>query len=134
MMGRVPEAEKVGWKNKISMEMEKCLEEFDTVILVDGHGMKFEALEELYGAEALKKTRSRILILAETKDQRKGGIIRRHASTCEMQELLRLYRMYEFSDRVALFSQEDNFGGLHNYVKTGVFTLEEAVSAFLQLS
>ena len=98
-MGRVPEAEKVGWKNKISMEMEKCLEEFDTVILVDGHGMKSEALEKLYGAEALKKTQSRILILAETKDQRKGNIIRRHTSTCEMQELLRLYRMYEFSDR-----------------------------------
>ena len=133
MTGRATEAEKVGCKDRISMELEKCLEEFDKVILVDGYGMKPEALEELYGAEAFIESQSRILILSEARDQKKGSITRRHIPACEMKELLRLHRMYEFSDRIVLFTQEDNFGGLHNYVKTGVLTVDEAISAFLHL-
>ena len=102
-------------KTGISAELEADLEEFDRIILVDMERTDQKVLEDFYESEAFKKTRSRILILSE-------------------EEFLTLYRMYEFSNKVFLFSQEDSFGGLYNYVKTGILTVEEAISAFLQVS
>ena len=44
-------------------------------------------------------------------------------------ELLKLYHTYEFSDRFQVIAGNDRFGGLDNYVKTGILTREEASKA-----
>ncbi len=49
----------------------------------------------------------------------------------EMEELLSLYRLYEFSDKVTVISETTQYGGLINYVKNGLFTPEEMVDAIL---
>ncbi len=49
----------------------------------------------------------------------------------QMKKELDLYRLYEFSDRITVISDTDQYGGIMNYVKNGVMTLEEAVASLL---
>ena len=55
----------------------------------------------------------------------------RRISPKEMDEVLEVYRMYEFSDKVMLISDSVQHGSLINYVKTGIITKEEMVEALL---
>ena len=42
-----------------------------------------------------------------------------------------IYRMYDFSDKVFIISDSDQYGNLFNYVKTGILTKQEMVEALL---
>lgn len=47
-------------------------------------------------------------------------------------EILRhLYHTYEFSNKFTMFSTDNNFGTIWNYVKTGILTSKEVLSALL---
>jgi hypothetical protein len=48
-----------------------------------------------------------------------------YAQEGQSEEIVDLYRTYEFSDRVIYVSKESNYGTLYNYVKTGVLSEEE---------
>ena len=48
-----------------------------------------------------------------------------------MFELLGKYRMYDFSDKILVISDTDQYGCLLNYVKTGFLTKQEMVDALL---
>ena len=45
--------------------------------------------------------------------------------------LYRLYHTYEFSNKFTMFSADNNFGTIWNYVRTGILTSEEVLSAVL---
>ncbi len=49
----------------------------------------------------------------------------------EMDEILKLYRLYDFSDKVTVISNSDQYGSLFNYVKNELLTKEEMVEALL---
>lgn len=51
-----------------------------------------------------------------------------HEEACELSQL---YLTYEFSDRFALISEQEQYGTIFNYVDTGILTEEEAVKAIL---
>lgn len=47
-------------------------------------------------------------------------------------EILRhLYHTYEFSNKFTMLSADSNFGTIWNYVKTGILTSKEVLSALL---
>ncbi len=46
-------------------------------------------------------------------------------------EILKLYRLYDFSDRLFVISENPQYGNLFNYVKNGVLSSEELVEAWL---
>lgn len=49
----------------------------------------------------------------------------------EMDEILEIYHMYDFSDKVSVVSEPDQYGNLFNYVKNGILTKQEMVDALL---
>ena len=118
-------------KDKTRIRLEKDLEEFDRIILVDEQRVKQEFLDAFYESEDLAAACRKILILSGAEDKRKGNIVWRHITESEMQDMIKLYHMYEFSNRISLLSWENAFGGLDNLVNTGVLTKEEAIKAFL---
>lgn len=61
----------------------------------------------------------------------KSRISERKISTAEADMLCRLYGMYEFSDRFHVLSRGTSFGGLLNYIDTGLLGEEEALKALL---
>ena len=42
-----------------------------------------------------------------------------------------IYRMYDFSDKVFVISDSDQYGSMFNYSKTGILTKQEMVDALL---
>ena len=122
----------MAYKNKTIAMLKKDLEAFDKIILMDVRPEKRQLAELFYESEALQATREKILILSGGEEMRRDNVIWRHATESVMNDLLKIYHMYEFSNRFSLFSQEDGFGGLYNLVKTGILTEEEAITAFLR--
>lgn len=125
-------------KNEAIHRLEKDLEEFDRIILMDVQPGNRQDAELFYTSETLQASGQRILILSGAEDRqrdemtgRQTTVTWRYTGESELSELLKIYRMYEFSNRVSVFSQDDGFGGLHNFVQTGVLTAEEAITAFL---
>lgn len=49
-----------------------------------------------------------------------------------MNELLNLYRLYDFSDNVIVIEESNQYGTLFNYVKCGLLSIEELVEAFMR--
>ena len=49
----------------------------------------------------------------------------------QMNEVLNLYRLYDFSDKVTVITESEQYGSLFNYVKTGLLTVQEMVDALL---
>lgn len=49
----------------------------------------------------------------------------------QLDNVLQLYRLYDFSDRVITVSDNFQYGSLYNYMKTGIITKEEMIEALL---
>lgn len=49
----------------------------------------------------------------------------RRISDGERDTIMRIYYMYDFSDRFQIISDNPQYGGLLNYVKTGLMTWED---------
>lgn len=50
----------------------------------------------------------------------------------EMDFINKLYRMYEFSDRIILIAESNNFPGIFNYLCTGVLSKQECFEALVR--
>lgn len=55
----------------------------------------------------------------------------RYVMRRDINKVLEMYHMYEFSDKVIVISESMQYAGLFNYVKTGVMTKNEIVDAVL---
>lgn len=51
----------------------------------------------------------------------------------ESEELIKLYHLYEFSDKFRLLSNNENYGGIINLLNTGVLTEDEMYEALFVL-
>lgn len=49
----------------------------------------------------------------------------------DSKEFLRIYGLYDFSDKVSVISDAEQYGNLYNYVKNGILTREEMIEALL---
>ena len=48
------------------------------------------------------------------------------------QYLFDLYKTYEFTDKISLFFEREQYGGIMNLLKTGILSDEEVVEAILR--
>ena len=49
----------------------------------------------------------------------------------EIDEIISVHRIYDFSDKIIFISDSTQYGTLFNYVKTGILTEQEMVDALL---
>lgn len=87
-------------------------------------------------SEALKNTTKKVLILSNadidhTNHMNHSNCAYRRLTGEELEALQRMYNMYEFSDRFQVLSDSPQYGGLLNYVKTGLMTEEDVFQALL---
>ena len=58
-------------------------------------------------------------------------IYARYISAEDMSEIMQMYRLYDFSDKVIALTDSVQYGTLLNYVSTGTLTKEEVAEALL---
>lgn len=116
----------------IEAQLEKDLEQYDRVILLaDDETGNFFA-EQLKKWDFLQGRRKRVLLLSvHVRDKEVGKVCARKIGKETEAELLRLYDLYEFSDRFLVLRDEKHCGTIWNYVKGGLLTSAEAVNAIL---
>lgn len=117
---------------KVAEKLNGALEEFDCLIFFPDAGSG-DLLDGFCGSEALRQTAKRVLILSDADISGRccGSYEYCRLSAGEQEALKSLYLTYEFSDRFLMIADYPKCGGLLNYVKTGVLTMEEAFEAIL---
>lgn len=119
----------------IADKINSSLERFERIFLVLDSGDDEEDLAyDFCSSKALKETTKKILILSD-KD-----IPYRKNLNCQIQRLngkeidmiRQIYFMYDFSDRFEVLSNNPQYGGLLNYVKTGDMTMEAVFQTILE--
>lgn len=114
------------------INLEKNLGKYDKIFLFIGKDEIFkEFIEYLYVSQAFRFNAEKVLILSTGAVTGGKNCVCRRLSWEEAVQLKELYLLYEFSDRFELFSWEDNFGSIVNYIESGVLTWEEAFAAIL---
>ena len=109
-------------KNNILTEVEKDLERFDRILLITNMCIiSFPAVVNV----------TNILILSVNEIPLDNNLLIAYRQITKEQEteLLRMYRMYEFSDRFRVVSRDSRFGSIWNYVDAGILTEQEALEA-----
>lgn len=55
----------------------------------------------------------------------------KYVSKEDIDNVINIYRMYDFSDKVFVVSDTDQYGSMFNYVKNGIVSKQEMVDALL---
>lgn len=118
-------------RNRGILSIEKALEEFDKIILIDSKLHDRQLTGAFYDEDNFKETDKRVLILSESEEKCVGNIEWHYISESETREILEIYYLYEFSNRIAVVAREQTFGSLWDYVATGLLTRKELVAALL---
>lgn len=116
-------------------KIQEELKKFDIVILIiDGAGVAENLTMFFCCSQALKRTSKKVLILSQMEELNQQNWNGKYyqISNKEQRELCRLYKMYEFSDHFLILSDCPQYGGVLNYVKTGILTKEEAFESVLE--
>ena len=91
-------------------------------------------LEAFYKSETIKHTERKILVLSVVdmqEQQKERNVCFRPVTETEAKELCHLHHMYEFSDRFLTIPETDTYGGLFNFVETGLLQIDEVWEALL---
>ena len=118
-------------ENNIIADLEKYLDEYDLVILIDID----EAIlvtNMLCSSKALEKTSKKVVIISTVTFSLDGGNHTfRYVTEEEMSVILEVYRSYEASDHLILVSDSGIYGEPWNYIDNGMLTFEEMFTALL---
>lgn len=111
------------------------MQEFDFVLLIiNDNGAAINLTENFLASETLQKEAKKILVLS---DQNVPYANTHHQyyqlNAEELDAIRRIYFMYDFSDHFRILSDSQQYGGLLDYVKTGIMTMEEVFQTVLRL-
>lgn len=107
------------------MEIEKDLERYDRILLLTNTWTG--PFPTITGAKNIL-----VLSVSTISLESNPQITYRQITTQQQAELLKIYRMYEFSDRFRVVSRDSQFGGIWNYVDAGILTEQEAFEAIVR--
>ena len=100
------------------INIEKMIGKYDKVIFVYEEGTAF--MNKLYGrivaSDAFRLSSSRLLILPAE----------------NYSDLVSLYLIYEFSDKIKILGKAGQYGNLFNYVENGILTEDEVFELILK--
>lgn len=129
----------LGGRKKITDFINRLLQKFDLVLLVmNGSGPAKNLTENFLNSEALQKAAKKILILSDQNIPYTNTHhhINTHYQYCqlsteELDAIRNIYFMYDFSDHFRVLSDSGQYGGLLDYVETGILTLEDVFQTVL---
>lgn len=113
------------YKSEIICQLERLISDGKKVLLFDSQDA---VLLELFWKGLERHALSDVEIWHSLDDFAEKGSLR-HITQKQVEEILEIYRLYEFSDRVSLVSKSPQHGGLFHYVENGLLTTEEMVDA-----
>lgn len=119
-------------KEKIIIEIEKCIEKYDYILVFNDKDTDIEGIKsELLQSDILKNYSKKYLFMGMNDLKVSDDIDYMTISVKEYEEIFSLYRMYEFTDKLRFVSSSTQFGSMLNYLSTGIITKQEYFKALL---
>ncbi len=116
----------------ISRQFEKVLDQSD-LVMIAGTSKDIELLTDPANANTLSYTNKHITVITVINDScEKLKTDVWSVTDDEMEVLLKIYRLYEPSDKIVLLAESSNYGSMQNYVLEGILTKEEMIEAFIE--
>lgn len=132
------------WKmTEIKEYISTLLQKFDLVLLVmNGSGIAENLTENFLDSEALRNAEKTVLVLSDRNISNQNISYKnisdtntRHQycrlDTAELEAVRSIYFLYDFSDHFRILSDNRQYGGLLDYVKTGIMTMEDVFQTIL---
>lgn len=112
---------------KITGDINNFLQKFDLVLLImNGSGAAENLAKNFLESDALQKTEKRVLVLSDQNiSYRNTQHQYSRLNTEDLDALRNIYLMYDFSDHFRVLSDSPQYGGLLDFVKTGILTMED---------
>lgn len=115
---------------KLLRQLEEWLAVYDHIFLVPDKMVEEDiSVSGILRAGAGKTGDRKFLLLSASLITESVGFTYRQLMEEEQEQFLRLYHMYEFSDRFSVISWENAYGGLFHLVETGLLSMDEAAQA-----
>ncbi len=115
---------------KLLRQLEEWLAVYDHIFLVPDKTVEEDiSVSGILRAGAGKTGDRKFLLLSASLITESVGFTYRQLMEEEQEQFLRLYYMYEFSDRFSVISRESAYGGLFHLVETGLLSMDEAAQA-----
>lgn len=120
---------------KITDTISNFLQKYDLVLLImNGSDTAKNLTENFLKSKALEKTSKKVLVLSDQNVPYVNTYNQYHQlSAEELDAIQKIYFMYDFSDHFRVLSDSRQYGGLLDYVKTGIMTMEDVFQTFLGL-
>lgn len=115
------------YKSEIICQLEKQINDGKRLLIFDCQDV---SLFLLFCEGIEKRNLSNIEMWHSLEVLTEHGFSRRITAK-QMDEVLEIYRLYDFSDKVAVISEGVQYGSLFSYVRNGILTAEEMVDAIL---
>ncbi len=124
------ENQRTGTWSELLQHLEEWLASYDHIFLVPDKALEEDAcVSGVLHAGVGRTGERKILLLSTAPITVSDGFTYRQITEKNQEKLLRLYHMYEFSDRFSVIYRESTYGGLFHLVKTGLLSIEEAAQA-----
>lgn len=111
---------------------EKYLEEYSSIIIFDDRNEDISKYKLVFLENKLEACVQKQILIMGLKDDVSAS--KKEYQVITEQEynlILRLYRMYEFTDKLRVIALSPQFGSMFNYLSTGIITQEEYFEALL---
>ena len=113
-------------------KLEKYLEEYSSIIIFDDRNEEIRKYKlSFFEREMELSDQKKIMVMGLKDDVTADKWGYKIITEQEYNFILRLYRMYEFTDKLRIVSYFLLFGSMLNYLSTGIITEEEYFEALL---
>ena len=116
-------------RRELVRKLQDIIQDYDKILFLKYDISKITDICSCYSKKRIKK--KALLLSKEKKENCLNGIDCGFLEAESGAAIQKLYYTYEFSNKFSISSEDNNFGTIWNYVKTGILTSEEALSALL---
>lgn len=119
---------------RISMRLQENLEKYGRILLLSSSLKNVDLFQKkltAYLKDGNKCDPGLLLLVWEGFSLPESGIAVKMISEQEEDMLTTLYRVYDFSDRFSVWSDEGQYGMILNYVRSGILTWDETFRSML---
>ena len=117
-------------------QLEQYIDQYDKILLLDLEGTKSQKLVvkllEYLPSGTLENKKILVMSKEEVSKKLGNGVDIVIISPEQMMEFVKLFRTYEFSDRVSVVSASDLQPSLLNYLNTGILSEAEVFETMLR--
>lgn len=120
------------YDEKILKKLEVYLMKYNKIFLISENGNVLNEIKEIFcHAGNVRDEKILLLTLQKININLNPLVVCEQITETEMEHIMKLYFMYEFSDRVQVFSKRSIYGKLFSLKETGLISSEEIREAVL---